>query len=257
MELTWSTPPKKVREEYIKAVQSFLNDDEKFKTFRAEPKFQTILEGNEDIVERIAFITLKKHGGMDFLIENIAKFKENDSIGSPRITESFGLSPATIRYVNSLWEIKLLLDGYEPKRILEIGGGYGGLCKIISTEYDFDKYTLIDLPDVEKLTDKYLSNFSELDGKIDHEVSGEYELFIADSSLAECDFETQLEYGRWASRCKYVYIVYNTFHIKEFADRFNEFLKLFGGYSVLLEPAMDEQGRNQKGIRIFSMKKTW
>jgi putative sugar O-methyltransferase len=46
-------------------------------------------------------------------------------------------------------------------RVVEVGGGYGGLCKTLSVVCDFDEYILVDLPEAVAVQEKYLKNFPE------------------------------------------------------------------------------------------------
>jgi hypothetical protein len=41
-------------------------------------------------------------------------------------------------------------------RVIEIGGGYGGQCKILCDQFHFAKYTIVDLPACVELTSKFL-----------------------------------------------------------------------------------------------------
>ena len=91
--------------------------------------------------------------------------KENDRIGSS-IKYDYGFintSPSNLRYIfhshlilNHISSLKL-----ENLNIVEVGGGYGGLCLAISQlgkYYDvkFNNYSIIDLPVIGKLQSKYL-----------------------------------------------------------------------------------------------------
>ena len=51
-------------------------------------------------------------------------------------------------------------------RIVEVGGGYGGLCKVLSTVCEFDEYILIDLPEVSALQRKYIDQFPDIKDKV-------------------------------------------------------------------------------------------
>ncbi len=232
----WITPPREVMEKYVEKCKLFVENDEAFKEFKRDSDYGKILSADEPIVAKIAWDSLMFRQAEDFLNQNWQKFKENDLIGSPKFIKGLELSPSTLRYVNTVWEIKELLGDYQPQRILEIGGGYGGLCKSLSVIYNFEEYTNKDLPEAEKLFLKYLSNFPL---KVNCEISGEYDLFIADSSLAECDEQTQLEYGQLAAQCKYIYIVYNTTHIASMEEVFKKLMALFKDFDGKVEFALN------------------
>ena len=56
------------------------------------------------------------------------------------------ISPTTLRYMKNTFEMALMLDGAEVSKVVEVGGGYGGLCRVLSKVCEFDEYILIDLP---------------------------------------------------------------------------------------------------------------
>jgi hypothetical protein len=93
----------------------------------------------------------------------------NDSVGNP-VKEDFGFivgSPSNLRYV---FQAHLILS-YLQKinmpnlNIVEVGGGYGGLCLAIhffAKKYNIhiDSYTIIDLPSILKLQKLYLNTIN-------------------------------------------------------------------------------------------------
>jgi putative sugar O-methyltransferase len=108
------------------------------------------------------------------------------------------------------------LSGQKVDNILEIGGGYGGLCKILSVLVDFENYLIIDLPEVNKLSEKYLSNFEELNGKTSQSFYDEIEsvegidLLISNYAYSECTFELQKSYyDNIIANADKFYITYN------------------------------------------------
>ena len=203
----WDSPNKEVATNYINMCISFVKDNTLFKNFKREPHFQKILEGNELDVGEIALKSIDNLGKREEFVELLPLFKENEKIGNPQLLffEGIGkVAPSTIIYANTYFEIKKLLNKNTPKKIVEIGGGYGGLCKILSSVYNFQEYILVDLPEVIELCKKYLSNFKQLNGKIkfvyvseiDNVDFSNTDLVIADSSLAECNIETQILYTK-------------------------------------------------------------
>jgi hypothetical protein len=93
---------------------------------------------------------------------------KNDQIGTP-IKSDFGFvttSPTNLRYI---FQAYLILSHFkskcinEPIDILELGGGYGGLCLAIhhfASKYDIkiNSYTIVDLSEILKLQRYYLDN---------------------------------------------------------------------------------------------------
>src|SRR5438876_1073823 len=79
-------------------------------------------------------------------------FRRNDNCGSPR-THDFGgdigpMAPTTLRYIKILSDLETWFGSLGGKRVVEIGGGYGGQCAVIKTRFRVSSYTLIDLQPV-------------------------------------------------------------------------------------------------------------
>jgi hypothetical protein len=95
--------------------------------------------------------------------------KLNDSIGNPARSKlpllNISVSPTSLRY---LYQAHLILQHFKNQpelHIVEIGGGYGGLCLAINFLSTLNKqvihsYHIIDLDSVGKLQKKYLENFN-------------------------------------------------------------------------------------------------
>ncbi|MEK9181599.1 MAG: putative sugar O-methyltransferase [Patescibacteria group bacterium] len=264
----WDSPDKEVATNYINTCISFVNDDTLFKNFKRDPHFQKILEGNEFDVGEIALKSIDNLGKREEFVELLPLFRENEKIGNPQLLffEGIGkVAPSTIRYANTYFEIKKLLERNVPKKIVEIGGGYGGLCKILSSVYDFQEYMLVDLPEVIELCKKYLSNFKELNGKIkfvyvsdiDNIDFSNTDLVIADSSLAECNPETQLLYTKKIlSNSKYIYLVYNTLHDPKGMHNFKAVINILSNYDGTIESTLkNKTGKYAWNIRVISLKR--
>ena len=97
-------------------------------------------------------------------VDYFDRFRENDALGDP-ITfdyQEFGrFSPTTLRYIKYACDIKKTFGSLKDKQIVEIGGGYGGFCKILFEALGFASYTIIDYPQCLPLIEKYLL---QLDG---------------------------------------------------------------------------------------------
>ena len=182
-------------------------------------------------------------GEMTYVMNNLDKFKENDIYGTPTIVnfDVVGdMSPGTFKYIADSLDIKHYLHNFNPKKIVEIGGGYGGMCKTLSVIYDFDEYILIDLPDVIDHCRKYLNNFSNLKNKITYITTEDLksiseinniDLSIAVSSLSECNRKTQDEYiEKIIKNSKYAYIVYNTCHIDVGKENYDKTFDTLSNY---------------------------
>lgn len=116
---------------YLNVCKSFVEDDSLFSNFRRNRLYHEILE-HVSVEDALLYIDEMKNAEK-LTDEDIENFKENDSIGNP-VTfdhERFGtISPTTIRYIKNVLDIDYFLDGTSVDNIVEIGGGYGGLCRV-------------------------------------------------------------------------------------------------------------------------------
>lgn len=93
----------------------------------------------------------------------------NDSVGNPVKYKYLGteISPSSLRYI---FQAMLILKHFESTgvktfRIVEVGGGYGGLCLAINyclrfyPSVSISEYNIVDLEAPTKLQTKYLSQF--------------------------------------------------------------------------------------------------
>ena len=229
----WDHCPDTNAERYILACNRFVNSDKEFSRFRQDKDYGKILEGGEQIVGTMYLDRIKSIHNLNLLSTYLEKFKENDLYGSPTIYNYDvvgNICPNTIHYISTVLDINKKFPNTDFKRIVEIGAGFGALCKIFSSMYNFDQYIIVDLPPVVKLCEKYLSNFPELSGRvsfvscdeIDNFDFSDIDLCISEAALAECGYETQKNYiDKIINKSKKVYITYNTLHITNSKESFD------------------------------------
>jgi hypothetical protein len=251
-------------DEYLEKCKLFSESDVAFSNFRRDNIYGRILEGGQRIVGKIHLDRMRGKETMGFLLDNAEKFRENDIYGNPVILdfeEIKQINPCTILYVSCLSDIKTFLGDFKPKKIIEIGGGFGGQCKVFSSIYDFDEYIMIDLPEAISLCKKYMSHFPEIYSKITFITTEDLktikpieniDLFIAVASLAECDEETQNYYiDNFLLQSKFGYIVYNTaFSRAAIYVRILE--KISRYFKISNEPVVDVQFLFLKNIVLES-----
>lgn len=140
-------------------------DESVFANFRRDSAYRNIVE------------TVPYKAGLDYLnkalLQNkdltsyFKEFNNNDLLGNPQVfTYRYGFlklkkvtfSPTTLRYIKVLADLKALFGSLDNMRIVEIGGGYGGQCAIISRVFRPARYTIIDLEPCLKLTRRYLES---------------------------------------------------------------------------------------------------
>jgi hypothetical protein len=165
---------------YLKVCKSFVEDNLLFKDFRRNELYHEILE-------HVSYDDAKSY-----------------------IEEMKNISHLT---GDDIFDLK---KNDEVDNIVEIGGGYGGLCRIIHSYIGFENYMILDLPEVNELSKKYLSNFQSLDEKVMQmfydEISSvdNIDLLISNYAFSECSFELQEAYYNGViSNANKFYITYN------------------------------------------------
>ncbi len=164
----------------------------------------------------VKYVDYIKSSNESFL-NNIEEFKKNDLAGDPvkfRIPE-FGLvCPTTVRYVKMFVDITNMFGDLNGFEIIEIGGGYGGLARIVSTGKKFKKYLIIDLPETIRLQKRYLDFLQAKNvdcvNALEAFDSKESDLLISTFALSECSMSVQEEYiQKVVSKAKRGYLVWN------------------------------------------------
>jgi putative sugar O-methyltransferase len=204
-------------ENYLQACKEFVDNQELFNNFKRDSRYTPVLEHLTEADGNLYYDEMKHK---ELLSEELLKsVKENDSCGNPVIFKHSVLgtiSPTTTRYLKN--SLDIFSHFKQNKKVLEIGGGYGGLCKVFSVVNKFSYYYLVDFPEVLDLSKKYLSQFSTIKNKIYYiptdslrDVSN-LDLVISNYAFSECSKETQLEYyERFIKKSKNFYLVYNNF----------------------------------------------
>jgi hypothetical protein len=146
---------------YREIVQKFLDDDALFDKFRAHSIDYNIILEHVSAAQGKAYDEFITKEYPD-LIEFTDGFRLNESVGSPAKHEfkTFGLmSATTLRYIKMLGDIRRLCNYDKCRNIIEIGGGYGGLCRLWHQFKMPVSYMIADLPEVMKLQKKYLGKY--------------------------------------------------------------------------------------------------
>ena len=199
---------------YIQICMEAVKDDEVFEKFKKDPRYTAILE-------HVSYEQGKEYAEgilqYDVDVELVDSFKDNDLIGGSttfNYQQPFGrISPSTLRYIQNALDISYFFGEGELDKIVEIGGGYGGLCKTINCLCDFSEYHIYDLNEVCKLQEKYLSNF-EMNGRIIYhselEPMEDIDLLISNYAYSELGENLQdLYYNNVVKNSKKVYMILN------------------------------------------------
>jgi phospholipid N-methyltransferase len=174
-----------------------LNSPEAWETFKQHPMFHlfydfcTYDEGAE-------YLNRIQKGLSQFQSLKTA-FQENDSVGAPKLF-SYGkedvFSSSTLSYMRTFMDLSQRIGCLDELRILEIGGGYGGLCKVLSVQNEWKEYAILDFPHSLALSNKYLKAFkvdSVCFQSILESKEAAYDLVISHFGFSELDRKLQKE----------------------------------------------------------------
>jgi hypothetical protein len=193
---------------------AFCGEVETLDTFKSHERYVGMLEHvglhhGYQYLSEIMNTELYKSGKLTK--DLIAKYCiENDKLGSPNKSnfDFVEASPTNFRYIlHAILSLEQMIKS-DCKNIVEVGGGYGGLCLMvskISELYDIkiENYYIIDLTEVCSLQTKYLSNhilnfnFSSVDCSTFGENINHNDLFlISNYCLGEISTELVDVYAR-------------------------------------------------------------
>jgi len=181
---------------YPKVCMDAYENDEVFNIFKTIPEYTQILEHTSVEYGQNYIDIIKRDNPWLLEGELFKKFKTNDLYGSPTIHQytDFSISPSTLRYIKVLSDLIKLFGSLDGFKISEIGGGYGGQCKIINDCFNIKDYHIIDLDQVNKLSGKYLDKLGVQNVRYstnDDLNIEEYDLIISNYAYTELDRNLQ------------------------------------------------------------------
>lgn len=221
---------------YCKVCEQASKDDKVFNTFKTHPDVVAVLEhASKDLGQRYLDLIEEENS---YLLD-IKSVWDNDKYGSPKLEkykrkngEEIMCSPTTLQYIGVVSNLIDSFGGLKDWIIVEIGGGYGGQCKIIQDIFKIQSYDIFDLKEVILLQEKYLKKldcFVGVDLFTDKEIglaAINYDLVISNYALSELTQEEQLEYvKRICLNSKHGYLTCNSplNGINLLEDKFNTF----------------------------------
>lgn len=174
-------------------------DPAAFASFRAHPVYQYGLE-HVTYDQGLECLRIIQQRSAQFLTA-FDRFKTSDLVGSPVCYEyeTLGkIAPTTMRYIKIASDLQTLFGSLDGLSIIEIGGGYGGQCKILADLFNFKSYTIVDLPEPLALTKKFLSHCKVKNVRLvspDEYIPGQqYDLVISNYAFSECCRDVQQKY---------------------------------------------------------------
>tara|TARA_R110000824_G_scaffold167926_1_gene344990 strand:+ start:1839 stop:2642 length:804 start_codon:yes stop_codon:yes gene_type:complete len=192
---SWDVPEDWERE-YLDVCLKASKYDALFSNFKSNESFRRILEhANKyqamECCDNICEIDPK-------FLTDYPEVWQNDEVGNPirfvignqhtRVTAS----PTTLQYLYVAASLSYFFgkENISNFKILEIGGGYGGQCKIINDIFSFKEYDIVDLAEVGELQRRYLQEF-DLEEKVNiyspsnYKKNYDYDLVISNYALSE------------------------------------------------------------------------
>lgn len=185
---------------YTDACREAVANDNAFKVFRQHPVIHTVIEnGNEEWLRKVySYLLVQYPTQMDILLD---WFLMSDMVGGPKTYEvetGIFLSPTTVRYMLTLSYLYKFFGNLNGKKIVEIGGGYGGQYKIIRDAFTPKEYIIYDLDEALELQTKFVHHFYNTvptPARVQHIPEIDHaDLVISWCSWSELDFITRVGY---------------------------------------------------------------
>ena len=143
---------------YLDVCRAAVHSDEVFKTFKSKIGYMLVLEHCDYIQGKESLDYIKQNNPQ--LLQNYPDIWTSDLIGTPVVyfypELNREVSPTTLSYIKVLSDLIDEFGSLDNFNIVEIGGGYGGQCKIIYDVFSPQSYTIIDLPEPSVLQAKFL-----------------------------------------------------------------------------------------------------
>ena len=147
--------------QYEAVCQQACDDDDAFSTFKAQAAYQDVLEHVSYDVGRCYEHRLKVDHPTLFGDEGIREAVTTSAkLGSPSTydyNEWGNVSPTQLRYVCVRGDMEQVCGSLADKKIVEIGGGYGGQAQVcLAGDNAAQHYRVLDLRVVQRLCRKYI-----------------------------------------------------------------------------------------------------
>ena len=214
----------------------------RFLTFRSDSDFCRIIvpgkkEDGDNILQRVADSTN--------IMNNLNNFRKNDELGTPMVYKykhHGNFSPNTLRYVNTLYELQEQFGDMKNFNILEFGGGYGGLCHILSYLVKWSKYYFVEIKEPLELAKKCFLNIplENVTCLLPDEVKTDtkYDLFISEFGFCELNQEGFEKFMFMLKNSKNAYLSMNMWDKnkkKQLKDKLLTMFKTVDEYPVFLK----------------------
>lgn len=230
---------------FTRVCDECLTDETVFATFKQNWNFTYMLEQHWETTDyigtRFCQVLNEKYS---HLLPTLPweTYRTNDALGGPRVhlydelnvsLPDYHFTHTTLRYIYFSLELMTYLDwGDQPPStfsIIEIGGGYGGQCKMIQdTLHHFYPdtmvdYVIIDLPPVSRLQQKYLSRLNVhgvtfyTPETYPRDVA--HDCCFSSYAIGEIELDVQAEYIEHVLLyCTYLYLMWNQTDVNPYLE---------------------------------------
>ncbi len=147
-------------QEYRHFCSEMSKKDSLFRDFRRQAMMTSILERNNKNTGAECIAYIETNSPTLTCLWDL--FRENDRIGNPITVQYLSagtFSSATLSHVKIAADLQTFFMPIENLKIVEIGGGYGGLCRILTQVFNVKDYTIVDWPEPLQLAKKYLDHY--------------------------------------------------------------------------------------------------
>lgn len=213
--MSWLTSEESIQR-YNEALNRAANEDEAFRSFRRAPGVREIVEGVPDVVGQGYFAKLVDELSLDTLTMMWERATKNDLVGEPQLVQlrpDKVASSTTMRYLWNVVDMERHGVTLDDVDVVEVGGGYGGLCRMIHEFHKPRSYTIIDLPEALALADRYLKCYG-INARMvpcDAYAHEPIDTFISNYALTELTKDVQEEYiQKLMCNAKHGYVTYNS-----------------------------------------------
>lgn len=170
---------------FLARCEELARDSELFAEFRRDPLFTLFAENVSEENGRKCLAILEKN-----YPELLAKLqKMQDVVGNPR-KAAYGFSPTTVRYAKIVGDLTHEFGPLDKMRVLEIGSGYGGLCRTLTELASPKSYALCDFEQNLQLSLKFAGGAAE-GVTLPQLPEGVFDLVVSDLAFSEMNASLQ------------------------------------------------------------------
>jgi hypothetical protein len=231
------------------------NDPHEFNRFKRNCLLNLYFE-NETFEEGKKYLQAIKIQSPGFLTK-FEQIRKNDLLGTPRQFD-YGIdglfSPSTLHYAKIASDLEAYFGSLDGFKVVEIGGGYGGQCMVLSRLFSLKNYTLVDLPKCLDLSQKYLADLGISNVEflpIDHIAKvQECDVVFSYFSFSELDRSLQMDYfKKLVGSAKRGYLICAPAHWKEIPYSSYDYIRIKPLSQEAMVNALIKKG---KKVEVFN-----